>query len=193
MDSSCVYDEILRVFNNTAAPYSRKRLVHELFQRQVERTPAATALEFRGRSLTYAELNAKANQLARYLVDQSVGPGQIAGLCVERSLEMVVDLLGIMKAGAAYLPLDPNYPAERLQYMLEDASPRVILTQQEVCGVLPFTQAELVALDADFEEIDSRVAENLPAVELGLTAQDLVYAIYTSGSTGRPKGTEMCH
>src|SRR5581483_1254719 len=113
--------------------------------------------------------------------------------CVERSLEMVVGLLGILKAGAAYLPMDPNYPAERLQHMLEDASPRVVLTQQELWGVLPCTQAEVIALDAKLKEIAGYVAENLPAVELGVTAQDLVYTIYTSGSTGRPKGTEMCH
>ena len=109
--------------------------------------PNAVAVEHDGRQLTYAQLNARANQLGRYLVSQGIGADQVVGLCLERGLEMLVGLLGILKAGGAYLPLDPNYPSERLRLMLEDAAPNVILTETELAGVLPACPARVIALD----------------------------------------------
>jgi amino acid adenylation domain-containing protein len=185
--------EILEAFNATQAAYSEEKLVHELFEEQVRQTPDATAVVHEGESLTYAVLNGRANLLARYLRNQGVGPDQLVGIFLERGLEMVVGLLGILKAGGAYMPLDPNYPPERLQQMLEDAAPEIVLTQTELMTVLPATQAEVIALDEQMKEIPRDVEENTSAAELGLTARHLIYVIYTSGSTGRPKGTAMAH
>jgi amino acid adenylation domain-containing protein len=185
--------QIIESFNARRAAIPHEKLIHELFEEQVERTPDAVAMIYEGQSPTYAELNRKANQLARYLRDKGVGPDQLVGICVERSVEMVVGLLGILKAGGAYVPLDPNYPTERLQYMLENATPQVVVTQEKLRGLLPATQAEVLAPDARLNGIEEYAGENLSAAELGLTAQHLVYVIYTSGSTGRPKGTAMAH
>jgi len=184
---------ILRTFNATEAPYSKEVLVHELFEEQVRRTPEAVAVLHEGMELTYAELNHRANQLARYLRTHGIRPDQAVGICVDRSAEMVIGLLGILKAGGAYLPLDPNYPTERLQHMLEDAAPPIVLTQGELLSELPATGADTVVLDETLREIRENIRENLPARELSLHAKNLVYVIYTSGSTGRPKGTAMPH
>src|SRR6185312_4168950 len=129
--------QVIELFNATQTAYPQDRLLHELFERQVERTPDATAVVCAGQSLSYAELNARANQLARYLRERGVDRDQRVGICVERSLEMVVGLLGILKAGGAYVPLDPSYPAERLAYMLSDSAPRVLLIQEPLRGRLP--------------------------------------------------------
>jgi len=117
-------------WNATARAYADEQCIHELFEEQVECTPDAIAVLHEGQSLTYRELNGRANQLARRLKVLGVGPDQLVALYAERSVEMVVGLLGILKAGAAYVPLDPNYPIERLRYMVEDAAPRVVLTQR---------------------------------------------------------------
>lgn len=187
------FHRITDEFNATRTSYSRAKRVHELFEEQARRTPSAVAVEHEGRTLTYAELNSKANQLARYLRALDVGPDRLVAVCLERGLELVISLMGILKAGGAYLPLDPNYPAERLQYMLEDAAPQVVLIQDELRSILPQTKAEVISLDTTLWEICAHVDEDLAADELGLTAQSLVYVIYTSGSTGRPKGTAMAH
>src|SRR5262249_205207 len=126
--------EVIELFNATHVSYPQEKLVHDLFEEQVSCTPDAIAVVYEGQSLTYAELNRRANQLAWYLREQGVGPDQLVGICVERNLEMVVGLLGILKAGGAYVPLDPAYPAERLQYMLEDAAPKVLLLQDRLRG-----------------------------------------------------------
>jgi amino acid adenylation domain-containing protein/FkbH-like protein len=185
--------QVVEVFNATRAPYSKNKQVHELFEAQAERTPLAVAVLHAERSCTYAELNARANQLARYLRAQGVGSNQRVGICVERSPEMLIGLLGTLKAGAAYVPLDPTYPSARLRHMLEDSAPTVLLTQARLKERLQFAAAECVALDAQAREIASFSEENLSPAELGLTAQDAVYVIYTSGSTGQPKGTIMPH
>lgn len=185
--------QILELFNATTSDYPREKLVHELFEEQVDRTPDAVAVEFQEQRLTYAELNKGANRLARYLLNQGVGPDHVVGICVERGLEMVMGLLGILKSGGAFLPLDPNYPIERLRHMLEDAVPRIVLTQEELWGLLPATDAEVISLHAMLRETAGRVEENVSAGDLGLSAQNLVYIIYTSGSTGQPKGTAMSH
>ena len=147
-------------------------------------------MEYEGRQLTYAELNARANQVAHYLARHGVGPEVMVGLCVERSLEMVVGILGILKAGGAYVPLDPDYPAPRLAFMLEDTAAPVLLTQASLRERLPAYAGRTVSLDADWAEIARERADN-PKVPVG--ARNLAYVIYTSGSTGRPKGTCIEH
>jgi len=186
-------ERVLYRFNQPTTLVNCENLIHRLFEEQAERTPDLTAVTYEDQSLTYAELNARANQLARYLREKGVSADQLVGICVERSLEMIVGLLAILKAGAAYVPLDPNYPAERLAYMLQDAAPLVVLTQERLRAVLPASPAELMELDGKWNEIAKYPQRNLSARELELSAQNRVYVIYTSGSTGRPKGTEMTH
>lgn len=183
----------IELFNATDAPYSKEKLIHELFEAQVQRTPNAVSVTHEDRSLTYAELNAKANQLARYLRSEGIGPDKLVGICAERSLEMVIGLLAILKAGGAYLPLDPNYPPDRLQQMLDDSAPPLVLTQTHLTSVLAATRAKLVLLNPEFREMQGYAQENLLPADLGLTSQNLLYVIYTSGSTGQPKGTAMPH
>jgi amino acid adenylation domain-containing protein/thioester reductase-like protein len=181
------------LFNAAEPAYSNDRLIHQLFEQQVERAPEAVAVVYEGHSLKYAELNAHANQVAHYLRDRGIGPDRLVGICVERSLEMVVGLIGILKAGGAYVPLDPSYPAERLQHMLSDAAPRVVLTQRRLRDRLPHTDAELVALDEHWDEIAQKPVVNLDADTLGVSSRHLSYVIYTSGSTGKPKGVMVEH
>jgi amino acid adenylation domain-containing protein len=184
---------VIELFNRTQAAYPQERLVHELFESQVERTPTAIAVVYEGRSLSYAELNQRANQLARHLRSNGVGPDQLVGICLERSLEMVIGLLGILKAGGAYLPLDPTYPPDRLAYMLADAAPKVLLTQERLRQQLPPTSAEVIALDSGWATLALQPADNLDSHCLGLHSRHLAYVIYTSGSTGRPKGAMNEH
>ncbi|AKJ30063.1 non-ribosomal peptide synthetase [Caldimonas brevitalea] len=183
---------VLHGFNATAHPYPDDSLIHELFEAQVRHRPTATAAVFEGERLSYAELNARANQLARHLRTFGVGPDTLVALCVERSLEMVVGVLGILKAGGAYVPLDPAYPSERLQFMLDDAAPRVLVTQQRLRGGLR-TQAPVVALDADWPAIFDQDDADLEPAAIGLQPHHLAYVIYTSGSTGKPKGVMVEH
>ena len=162
-----------------------------LFAAQARRTPAAAAVLFEDRVLSYAELDAHANRLAHHLQSLGVGPETIVGLCVERSPEMVVGLMGILKAGGAYLPLDPNYPRERLSFMLADAGTAVLVTQQALLDRLPeAAQAHLVRLDADWPAIARRPDTAPP---LKLDPDHPAYVIYTSGSTGTPKGVVVGH
>ncbi|MFC4311926.1 amino acid adenylation domain-containing protein, partial [Steroidobacter flavus] len=184
--------QVLRQFNATQADYPKASLVHELFEDQVHRTPDAVAVVFEERSLSYRQLNAKANQLAHYLRARGIGPDRLVGICVERSLEMVVGLLGILKAGGAYVPLDPAYPAERLEYMLQDAAPGLLLTQERL-QQLPVVDVPTLRLDADWAQIDTQPVENIPVMNRESAPRRLAYVIYTSGSTGRPKGAMNEH
>ncbi len=179
---------VLKDFNHTRIDYQEEICLHELFETQVERSPDQTALVFRDREYTYSELNRRANQLAHHLKKLGVGPEVCVGICLERSLEMVVGLLGILKAGGAYLPLDPQYPKDRLAYMLADSEARVLLTQGNLLEDLT-AYVQRVCLDrwADFT---AEPEENPPG---DVTAQNLAYVIYTSGSTGRPKGVMISH
>mgnify|MGYP003042688785 CR=1 FL=1 len=187
-------EQLLDGFNDTAVVYPQDRLIHELFEEQVQRTPDAIAVVHEGECLTYAELNSRANQLARYLVSkEGVGPDQLVGICTDRSLEMVVGLLGILKAGGAYVPLDPAYPSERLAYMLRDATPSVLLIQERLRERLPNAAAEVIALDNDWNEIAKKITNNPDSRALGLRSDHLAYVIYTSGSTGQPKGVMIEH
>jgi amino acid adenylation domain-containing protein len=184
---------VVELFNATQAAYPQEKLIHELFEEQVQRTPGNVAVMFGGQSLTYSALNERANQLAHYLRARGVGPDQLVGLCLERSLEMVVGLLGILKAGGAYVPLDPTYPAERLAFMLNDAAPCVLLTQERLKSTLPPTTAEVIALDHPPSAIGQQPLGDLDAKSVGLRSSHLAYVIYTSGSTGQPKGAMNEH
>ena len=173
-----------------ATAYSRDTCVHQLFEEQVRRTPQATALVFEEQRLTYAELNARANQLAHHLRTLGVGPEVLVAIAMERSLELIVGLLGILKAGGAYVPLDSSYPAERLAFMLSDTQAPVLLTQQRLLGHLPAHAGQTLCLDRDWASIAEHPESNpIPSS----TADNLAYVIYTSGSTGLPKGTLVTH
>jgi len=160
--------QVVTEFNATQREYPQDQLIHELFEAQVQRSPQAIAVVYEGQQLTYSELNAKANQLARYLRGVGVAADELVGLCVERSVEMVVGILGILKAGRAYVPLDPSYPRERLEYLLQDAAPKVVLIQEELRERLPATPARLISLDDQWGEIAELEASDLSARELGL-------------------------
>lgn len=185
--------EVLLDFNATERPFAEEKLIHQLFEDQVARKPDAIAVEYEDQRLTYAELNSRSNQLARHLVALGVRPEQLVGICIERSIEMVVGLLGILKAGAAYVPLDPDYPAERLSNMLEDSRPAVVLTSAGCRSALPDGRFRTIALDGDWREISAHSTVNLDPGALGLTSRNLAYVIFTSGSTGRPKGAMNEH
>ncbi|HTQ77181.1 MAG TPA: amino acid adenylation domain-containing protein, partial [Burkholderiales bacterium] len=182
---------VVEQFNDTFADYGGPALVHRLFEAQAAATPLAPAVELAGRHLSYAELNGRANQLARHLLTRGIGPDRVVGVCIERSFEMVVALLGILKAGGAYVPLDPAYPRERLAFMLADAGMPVLLTQQHLAGELPVGEAEVFALDARWPELAGYDGSDLAGATQ--TSRSLAYVIYTSGSTGKPKGAMNEH
>ena len=183
-------EQVLVEWNNTARDYPQDLCLPEMFEAQVERTPERIAAVHTDGELTYRELNARANKLARYLRKLGVGPETCVGVLMERSLEMLVGLLGVLKAGGAYVPLDPEYPQERLAFMLADSGARALLTQQRLVEHLPAHQAQLICVDTDGQAIDRESAENL---RCDVTARNLAYVIYTSGSTGWPKGTAIEH
>jgi len=164
--------------------------IHELFEEQVARTPERIAVCFEGHQLTYAELNAKANQLANYLVALGVGPEVLVGVSLPRSLEMLVGVLGILKAGGAYVPLDPAYPVERLCFMMEDSGEKLLVTDQQLASRLRARSGRTVLLDKDWSVIATLSAQN-PSV--GVMPGNLAYTLYTSGSTGKPKGVQIEH
>jgi amino acid adenylation domain-containing protein len=182
--------QLLLEWNDTKRDYPRDTCLHQLFEKQVERTPDAVAVVFEERRLTYRELNRRANQLAHYLRSLGVGPEVRVGICMERSVEMVIGLLGILKAGGAYVPLDPAYPKERLAFMLDDSKATALLTQESLLAGVPEHKAQVVRIDSDYEGIGQK-SEKDPASEV--TADNLAYLIYTSGSTGRPKGVAIEH
>jgi amino acid adenylation domain-containing protein len=176
-------------WNDNASDYPRDTCIHELFEKQVERTPAAVALVCRNRRITYADLNARANQVAHALRQRGVEPGGLVGICVERSIEAVTGLLGILKAGSAYVPMDPAYPSERLSFMVEDSRAPVLLTVQKLLDRVPPGVSEIICIDADLG--GGVEASNNPGVLVD--PQTPAYVMYTSGSTGRPKGVLATH
>ncbi|HSX91436.1 MAG TPA: amino acid adenylation domain-containing protein [Hydrogenophaga sp.] len=181
--------QLLIDWNATAVDYPREQTVHGLFEAQVARTPQAVAVRFDEQSLSYAELNARANRLAHHLRALGAGAGSLVGVWMERGLDMVVAILGILKAGAAYVPLDPAFPKDRIDYMMEDAALAIVVTQSALADGLP-DGVHGVRLDASEAELVAQSPLNLPA-SAGPT--DLAYVIYTSGSTGRPKGVMLEH
>ncbi|MFI6025990.1 amino acid adenylation domain-containing protein [Amycolatopsis magusensis] len=175
-------------WNDTAADFPEDRCVHELFEEVVRAQPDAPAVAASGETVSYRELNHRANRLAKLLREHGAGPGDLVGVCLERSIEMIVSVLGVLKSGAAYLPLDPDYPAERLAYMIEDSGTRIVCTQDWMREWLPGGDRLLLALDE--LDLGGEPEADPPS---RATARDLAYVIYTSGSTGRPKGVEVEH
>src|SRR5262249_19157640 len=166
--------------------------LHGLFEAQAPRAPDAVAVEHDGERLCYGALNAQANQLARYLVSQGAGPGVRIGVLAERSVEMVVGLLGILKSGGAYVPLDPSYPGSRLLYLLEDSGCELVVAQQHLVTTLPQGSRKVFPLDAEVRAALLRGQSEADLVrEVG--EADAAYVIYTSGSTGQPKGVVVGH
>ncbi|MDB9392178.1 condensation domain-containing protein, partial [Microcystis aeruginosa] len=182
--------QLLVDWNQTQADYPQDLCIHQLFEAQVERTPEAIAVVFEEQSLTYSELNCLANQLAHYLQKSGVKPDELVGICLERSLDMIVGLLAILKVGGAYVPIDPDYPQERISFMLQDTQVKVILTWVSLQTSLPNHQSIVVCLDKDWQQINQASQENLNST---VSADNLAYITYTSGSTGKPKGVEITH
>ena len=181
---------LLQMWNDTAIRERPSRCLHHLIEEQAERTPEATALVQGDQHLNYAALNHRANQLARVLQQRSVGPEVRVGICLERSFDMVVSVLAVLKAGGAYLPLDLDYPQARLAYILENARPHLLLTQQTLEAQLPAFEGEKICLDRDQELWVQEDGSNLPTTA---TAENLAYIVHTSGSTGQPKGVLSTH
>jgi amino acid adenylation domain-containing protein len=182
--------QLIVEWNDTHRDYPADKCIHQLFEDQAARSRDRVAVVFEGEQLTYGELNERANRLAHHLIGLGAGPEVLVGICVERSLEMIVGLLAILKAGGAYLPVDPEYPKERLAFMLDDAEAPILLTQQRLLGRLPERKGHTICLDGDWPRIESRSAVN-PAS--AVKSENLAYLIYTSGSTGIPKGVQVTH
>ena len=180
--------QILVEWNNTKATFEIDKNVQQLFECQVNHTPNAVAVEFEQTCLTYADLNRKANQLAHYLKERGVGPDVVTGIFLDRSLDMVVAVLAVLKAGAAYLPLDISYPLERLSFIVNDAGVPILITQERLLSRLPQCESEIICLDRRDTDITRQSANN-PVVQT--TRENLAYVIYTSGSTGKPKGVQL--
>jgi natural product biosynthesis luciferase-like monooxygenase protein len=181
-------ERVVREWNATAAEYPKDACVHRLFEAQVAKTPDQSAVIFEGRSLTYRELDERANKLAFRLRDLGVGPDALVGVFVDRSLDLMVATLGTQKAGGAYLPLDPAYPSDRLAFMIEDSKAKVIVTHSSLVASLPET-----AKRADIVLVDQLSTGTSERVDSGVTSEHLAYVIYTSGSTGKPKGVMVEH
>ncbi|HKV95864.1 MAG TPA: amino acid adenylation domain-containing protein, partial [Gammaproteobacteria bacterium] len=187
-------EQVLYEWNDTEREYPRDKCVHELFEEQVRRSPEATAVVFEEASLSYRELNRQANRLAHYLRELGVKPDERVAICVERGLEMIVGLLAVLKAGGGYVPLDPAYPEERLQYMLEDSAPVVLLTQRHLEDRFSGIGDGVPVLDLNATAAWQSFPESNPEADaVGLISSHLAYVIYTSGSTGQPKGVMVEH
>jgi amino acid adenylation domain-containing protein/non-ribosomal peptide synthase protein (TIGR01720 family) len=182
--------ELLTTWNDTRADYQRDKCFHHLFEQQVESNPDAPALIFEKGRMSYSELNRRANQLARHLRMLGLKPDNCAAVCIERREEMIVALLAIMKAGGAYVPIDPALPVKRIEFMLKDCQPTVILTLKQIRDKLPKNCANVICLDSDWEIISEQSDRNLT---IDVSPDNLVYVIYTSGSTGLPKGVMISH
>lgn len=176
--------ELFRTWNATDSPYPHSQSAHQLFAAQAARTPNAVALAYAQQTLSYQELDERANQLAHHLQALGVGSESLVAVCLERSLEVLVALLGVLKAGGAFVPIDPTYPPERLAFMLEDSGARILLTQQRLLARLPAHTAQVVCVDT--AETFATQPTTPPPAEI--SPNQLAYIIYTSGSTGRPKG-----
>ncbi len=168
----------------------RDRTLHTFFEEQARKTPAAIAVEYNGRQLTYAELNEQSDRLAAVLRSRGVGPEILVGICLERSLDMVVAVLGTLKSGGAYVPLDPAFPQERLAMMVEDSRMPLILTQRKLLESLPQTEAQKLCLDG---QLPVPAEGHSPSSGMTVRSENLAYVLFTSGSTGRPKGVEIPH
>ena len=182
--------QLLVGWNQTARLFSEEASLNEIFEPQVERSPEAVALVYGDSRLTYRELNVRANQLAHYLGKTGVGPDVLVGICMERSIEMVVSVFGVLKSGGAYVPLDPGYPTDRLNFMLADARAPILITQESLSINLPAPGTRKLCIDREWPIIAQESGENIC---VDLSPDNLAYVIYTSGSTGKPKGTALPH
>ncbi|WP_081612036.1 non-ribosomal peptide synthetase [Janthinobacterium sp. CG3] len=181
-------DQLLVAWNQTGQAYPTELCIQQLFEAQVARTPERVALSCAGVELSYAQLNQRANRVAHLLRRQGIGPGAVVGVCLERNADLIVALLAVLKAGAAYLPLDPDYPRERIAFMLDDAGVALVLAHARFQDLLSTCQAPIALVD---EQLGQAEAGDNPAPLAG--ARDLAYVIYTSGSTGQPKGVAIEH
>jgi amino acid adenylation domain-containing protein/FkbM family methyltransferase/non-ribosomal peptide synthase protein (TIGR01720 family) len=177
--------QVLEQWNATTKAYPREQRFEELFEQQVRRTPDAAALAFGETSLSYRELNRRANQLAHHLELQGVERQELVGVCIERSEDLIISLLGVLKAGCAYVPLDPTYPSERLRYMIESAKLRLIVTRESLAGKVTANDLQVLCVDGESDLIAMQSSRNPISTR---QPENLVYVIYTSGSTGTPKG-----
>ena len=180
-------EKILYKFNDTKVKYPKDKTIYELFEEQVEKTPDNIAVVYEERQLTYRELNERANQLARVLRDRGVGPDSIVGIMVDRSIEMIVGILGILKSGGAYLPIDTEYPQERIKFMFEDSGANILITHGDLASKIDF---DGYVIDLNDRSIYARNISNPGKIS---TSENLAYIIYTSGSTGKPKGNLTTH
>lgn len=183
-------DELVRGWNDPLVEFPRGGTLHELFEAQVKSHPKARAVTAEGLHLTYEELNRRANLLAHRLKTMGAGPDVLVGLFLERSLDMVVGILGILKTGAAYVPMDPEYPKERLGYILEDSHAPLVVTKQPLINQLPGFSGQMICLDVDWVDIANGCDDDLVS---NVTPRHLAYVLFTSGSTGRPKGVAIEH
>ena len=182
--------QLLTAWNDTATDYPRALKLNQIFEQQAERSPDSYACIAGENKLTYRELNERANQFAHYLTQRGVAAGAVVGVCLNRTQELPIALLGILKTGAAYLPLDPNYPSERVGYILEDAKTQLVVTEEAVKPMLPPFDGETLCMDSKWTEIACESERN--PTTMG-SANDLAYVLHTSGSTGKPKGVEITH
>jgi amino acid adenylation domain-containing protein len=188
--------QLLLDWNQSSRSQGSGKCLHEIFSEQAKRTPEATAVVFGDEQLSFAELDARGTQLAQYLERFGVGPEVLVAICVERSLEMIVGMLGIIKAGGAYLALDPSYPADRLSFMLNDSGASVILTQQSMRDRFASQHPSVICLDSDWKDVSCRSSKNIMNahhIAAAVSPLNLAYVIYTSGSTGQPKGVMVTH
>ncbi|MCU7516048.1 MAG: amino acid adenylation domain-containing protein [Ignavibacteria bacterium] len=183
-------NRVLYEWNNSEREFEKCNSIHSLFERQAKINPGKIAAVYEEEAISYGELNEKSNRLARKLRKLGLGPEGIAGICIDRSLEMIIAVLGVLKAGAAYLPLDASYPEDRLKFMLTNADVGLLITQSHLEEAIPFHEGPVVYIDKDWEEISRENSLN-PAI--ALDESNLAYVIYTSGSTGKPKGTMVSH
>ena len=188
--SAAEREQIVVVWNETGRSYPQGWCAHELFTEQAVRAPERIALISEGQMVSYGALNRRANQLGRYLQRLGVGPEVVVGVCLERSVEMVIAVMGVLKAGGAYLPLDSEYPLERLSFMVEEAGVGAVMTQRKLEGRVPAFWGQMVLMDEEWERISE---ERKDEPESEVVAENLAYVIYTSGSTGRPKGVMVRH
>jgi len=194
---------LLYEFNDTKAEYPREMTIHELFEKQVEKTPDNTAVVYKKNRLTYRELNLKSRQLAYLLAEKGIKPDTIAGISMERSPEMIIGILGILKAGGAYLPIDPEYPEERVDFMLKDSNARILLKKSEIRNpkfetnpneANPYDQNKIAGvMILDFEHLNFEFVSDFEIGASDLNPSNLSYIIYTSGTTGKPKGVMIDH
>jgi len=183
-------NKILNSWNETSFDYATDQCIHWLIEEQARINPNAKAICHKDKQLAYVQLNEKANQLARHLITLGMKPDKIVGICMERSIEMFVSILGILKTGGAYLPLDPSYPNDRLNFMLQDTEAEILICKQSIVDDFPGYNGKFVCIDSDLDEINQYDKSNL---NLNISTDNLAYIIYTSGSTGKPKGVMVTH